>query len=279
MTKLYDRKTKEVTDISQYGSAGLRFLYGNPLGRLFLKPLTGHFCSKLYGKYMHSKLSRKKIPKFIEKNKLNIENPEQYQSFSEFFTRSEERNVEKDKNALIAPADSKLLVYGISDKQLIHIKYSDYSLIDLTGMNLDKYKGGHCLVFRLSVDDYHHYCFIDDGEYADQKHIKGKLHTVSSFSDKYPVFAQNDRVVNILKTKNFGEVVQIEVGAMLVGLIKNKKVDKFKRGEEKSYFDFGGSTVVLLVDKNVKIDKDILEQSKRGIETKLSYGERIGEKC
>jgi phosphatidylserine decarboxylase len=74
-------------------------------------------------------------------------------------------------------------------------------------------------------------------------------------------------------------MIQIEVGAMLVGRIKNANKTTFKKGEEKGYFDFGGSTVVLLVNKDIKIDDDILAQSAKGIETKVSYGERIGEKC
>jgi len=34
----------------------------------------------------------------------------------------------------------------------------------------------------------------------------------------------------------------------------------------------------LLTQNNLKIDKDIIENSLKGIETKVKYGERIGEK-
>ena len=71
----------------------------------------------------------------------------------------------------------------------------------------------------------------------------------------------------------------MEVGALLVGRIVNHH-RKFKvfRGQEKGYFEFGGSTVVLLVKKDtVKIDADILENSAQGIETVVKYGEKIGE--
>ncbi len=41
----------------------------------------------------------------------------------------------------------------------------------------------------------------------------------------------------------------------------------------------GGSTIVLLFTENaVNIDEDIVLNSAKGIETKVKYGERIGEK-
>ena len=54
--------------------------------------------------------------------------------------------------------------------------------------------------------------------------------------------------------------------------------DKYNNWKEKGYFEFGGSTVVLLVKKDmVKFDADILENSAQHIETVVKYGEKIGE--
>ncbi len=279
MTEVYDRKTGNVSQVAQYGGAGLKFLYGNPLGRILLRFVSGHLCSNLYAVYNRTRFSRKKIQPFIEKHHLKIEDPAQYRSFADFFTRQETRTISKTKTALISPADSKLLCYPINSRQIIKIKHSQYSIRDLVGQDFDGFENGHCLVFRLAVDDYHRYCFVDDGELIGQRHIKGRLHTVSSFSDKYRVFAQNDRVVNLLKTKHFGDIIQVEVGAMLVGRINNRAAPSFRKGEEKGYFDLGGSTIVLLVNENIRIDEDILTQSAQDIETKVSYGEKIGGIC
>ena len=66
---------------------------------------------------------------------------------------------------------------------------------------------------------------------------------------------------------------------MLVGKIVNYKKINFKRLEEKGYFDFGGSTIVQLFEKEkIKIDGDILAKSKENIETKVEIGMKIGEK-
>ena len=50
-----------------------------------------------------------------------------------------------------------------------------------------------------------------------------------------------------------------------------------KKGDEKGYFELGGSTIVILTPNNLKIDEDILEYSRKDIEVKVEYGERIGE--
>ena len=82
----------------------------------------------------------------------------------------------------------------------------------------------------------------------------------------------------VMDTDNFGLVTQIEVGAMFVGRIVNYPATaEFKRGQEKGYFEFGGSTVILLFRPGtVSIDKNIAENSLRGIETPVEIGQRIG---
>jgi phosphatidylserine decarboxylase len=70
----------------------------------------------------------------------------------------------------------------------------------------------------------------------------------------------------------------MEVGALLVGKIVNHHgAAAVTRGQEKGYFQFGGSTVVLLLKPNtVTVDADILENSAQGIETVVRFGEKIG---
>ncbi len=67
---------------------------------------------------------------------------------------------------------------------------------------------------------------------------------------------------------------------MLVGKIVNHHHNsKFNRGEEKGYFEYGGSTVVLLFKENsIKIDKDLLENTEKNLETIVKLGEKIGKK-
>ena len=88
----------------------------------------------------------------------------------------------------------------------------------------------------------------------------------------YPIYFQNTREVTILETKNFKDVAYIEVGAMMIGKIVNEDVSKFKRGDEKGHFEFGGSTCIMLFEKDkIKPNINIIKRS----ETKLS--EKIDE--
>ena len=78
-----------------------------------------------------------------------------------------------------------------------------------------------------------------------------------------------------------GTIAMMEVGAMMVGKITNLKPGacEVKKGEEKGYFEFGGSTIVLLLQHGkVRLDSDLIENSENGYETIVRMGERIG-KC
>ena len=280
--KIYDRKTKTYEDIVQYGAGKLDFLYNNPVGRIFLGIAISPFVSNVYASKNAKKSSVKKIPAFIKEHNIDMSDFEdrEYKSFTDFFTRKiryGKRPVDMTPGALISPADSKLLVYEIEKDTVMRIKGRTYTADEILGdsENAKEFAGGYALVFRLTVDDYHRFCYPDKGCLISKRFIKGKLHTVSPVSKNHKIYMENTRLVNLLKTEKFGTIAYIEVGAMLIGRIVDNGTDVFEKGQEKGYFEPGGSTVILLV-KNVEIDKDIMEQSASGIETKVRYGERIG---
>lgn len=280
--KIYDRRTDTYEDIVQYGAGKLAFLYNNPLGRLLLGIAVSPFVSNVYAWKNSRKSSAKKIPGFIKEHNIDMSDYEdrEYKSFTDFFTRKiryGKRPVDMTPEALISPADSKLLVYEIEKDTTLRIKGRTYTADEILAdsENAGEFAGGYALVFRLTVDDYHRFCYPDRGCLISRRLIKGKLHTVSPVSKDHKIYMENTRAVNLLKTENFGTVAYIEVGAMLIGRIVDNGTDVFEKGQEKGYFEPGGSTVVILV-KNVEIDKDIMEQSASGIETKVRYGERIG---
>ena len=280
--KIYDRKTKTYEDIVQYGAGKLDFLYNNPVGRIFLGIAVSPFVSNIYASKNAKKSSVKKIPAFIKEHNIDMSDYEdrEYKSFTDFFTRKiryGKRPVDMTPGVLISPADSKLLVYEIEKDTSMRIKGRTYTVDEILAdaENAKEFAGGYALVFRLTVDDYHRFCYPDKGCLISKRFIKGKLHTVSPVSKNHKIYMENTRLVNLLKTEKFGTIAYIEVGAMLVGRIVDNGTDVFEKGQEKGYFEPGGSTVILLV-KNVAIDKDIMEQSASGIETKVKMGERIG---
>ena len=281
--KMVDRKTKQEKELVYDKS--LLFLYHNFLGRVLLKILYLPFISKIVGKYMNSKLSIKRIDKTIKKYNIdmNLFEKKEYTSFNDFFTRKKKNiDIDNNKNHFISPADSKLLVIKLNKNASFDIKNSIYNLRNIIDKDLtEEYKDGYALIFRLEVNDYHHYHFIDDGSFDEYKYIKGILHTVQPIAyEKYPVFHRNSREYTILHTKNFSDIIEVDVGAMMVGKIENYKDKKtYKKGDEKGYFMFGGSTIILFVKNNIiNIDNDILLNSALGKETIVSCGEKIGTK-
>ena len=288
MLMIYKIKHRNSDKIEEVKSTKtLSFFYNTLIGRILLKICTMKFISDIAGIYMNSRLSKYKIKKFIKDNKIKITDYEKtnYNSFNEFFTRkiiSIKRPINMTKTAFISPCDSKLSVYTISDDLTLYIKDSYYTIGTIIDKKiLKEYKEGYALVFRLSPTDYHRYCYIDSGYQEKNNKIKGILHTVQPIALKrYNFYKTNTREWTILHTNNFDEVVHIEIGAMAIGKIKNEHENYiFKKGEEKGYFEFGGSTIVLLVKKGIiNIDEDILENSKNNIETYVKYGEKIGKK-
>lgn len=269
-------------------SFGLRFLYHTILGRCFLKVLSCRFVSKVVGLFLSTFASRILIKRFIRKNHIPMEEykKEKYPSFNAFFDREvkeECRPMAKKATALISPCDGFLSVYPIEDGLVLPIKQSSYSIASLLQNEelAKKYQDGICMVLRLCVNHYHRYCYLDEGTKERNVFIPGVLHTVRPIAlESIPVFIENAREYTILHTKHFGDVVQIEVGALFVGKIKNHHEEySFCRGEEKGMFLFGGSTIILLFQKNAAhIPKEYFEKTEKGYEIPVKMGEKIGNK-
>lgn len=278
LSKKRDRSNKE--------STALRFLYGTVPGRFILRPLCSRTFSRLCGCFLDSGLSKPLIGRFVRKYSIDLSDYrcDDLGSFNDFFTRKikdGKRPVDTEPSALIAPCDGLLSAYRISGDTVIPVKQSMYTVSSLLGGDpiAERFKNGVCLVFRLCVDNYHRYCFIDDGIKGKSVFLQGRLHTVRPIAlERYPVFAENCREYTLLKTENFGEVVQIEVGAMLVGKIRNYRGKKnVRRGEEKGMFLYGGSTVIVLLREDTAIiPEELYAATERGRETAVKLGERIG---
>lgn len=265
----------------------LKKLYGSVLGRVMLKTLTAPVISRAAGIFMDSKASKLLIKPFIKRSGIDTSQyiMRDFRSYNDFFTRRvipEKRPVDYEPSHLISPCDSKLTVHKISKNSIFRIKGSRYRVSDLLKNDFlaKRFCGGYCLIFRLEVDDYHRYCYIDNGTKTENTYIAGELHTVNPIAlERYNIYKRNCREYTVLHTENFGDVVQVEVGAMMVGrIVNNDDTASFFRGEEKGRFEFGGSTIVMLFGKDcVRIDEDILRNSAEGIETVVKYGEKIGK--
>ena len=82
----------------------------------------------------------------------------------------------------------------------------------------------------------------------------------------------------MILTNKFKTILQMEVGAMLVGRIVNYEGrGSAVRGKEKGMFQYGGSTIIVLTQKDVvNVRQDLLIQSQQGQETAVKMGEMVG---
>lgn len=262
----------------------LRFLYNTPPGRLLLKALTRPNLSKLVGRVLSSSFSKAFIPRFIRKNGIDVDRYDLsgVRSYNDFFSRPIKPGAIVVEDGLISPCDAKLTAYPITENACFTIKQSVYDLREMLGGDpvAQTFEGGLCLIFRLSVDNYHRYCYFDDCRELRWKFLPGVLHTVQPIAfHRYNVYHQNCREYTVLDTARFGTAVQLEVGALCVGKIENyHQPGPHKKGEEKGKFLFGGSTVVVLLKKGAaRIDPEILANTRKGLETVVTMGEGIGQ--
>ncbi|MBR1497584.1 MAG: phosphatidylserine decarboxylase [Oscillospiraceae bacterium] len=267
----------------------LEFLYGTAPGRLLLKPLASRRLSRLGGRLLETRASRLLIEPFARYNHIDCGDYElsDISCFNDFFCRPLKpgrRSFCAEPEALAAPCDGLLTVHRIHGGLVLAVKQSRYTVGSLLRDRAlaARFAGGLCLVYRLCVDNYHRYCYFDGGEKSPDRFIPGVLHTVRPVAlARRPVFIENCRSYTVLETVNFGAAVQMEVGAMLVGRIVNRHPEArhVARGEEKGRFAYGGSTIIVLLEKDAAVPRDdILEASAAGRETPVRLGEAVGRR-
>ena len=185
---------------------------------------------------------------------------------------------------MIAPSDGLLSVWDIAEDTVLPLKQSEYTVKSLLRDSrlARRYEGGICLVYRLCVNHYHRYGYVESGRKSVNRFISGALHTVRPVAlAARPVFVENCREYTCIRTEQFGVLTQMEVGAMLVGKIANHETGKADvvRGEEKGTFLYGGSTIIVLVEPGkVAVHPEFLAASEQGEEVPVQYGESIGER-
>ncbi|WP_294394566.1 phosphatidylserine decarboxylase [uncultured Clostridium sp.] len=294
MIQIYDRNSKSYEEELIAGKKYIEWTYESPAGKKITELIAKRkVFSKLYGMYCDTKHSAKKIPSFVKDFNIDMnlaqKKTNEFKSFNDFFVRKlvpEARPIDKNPDILVSPGDGRLTVYeNISLDNIVQIKNMTYSLKELINDHsiAEKYSEGVCMILRLCPTDYHRFHFVDSGIPTETHAIKGYYYSVNPIAlNSVPkLFCENKREWSILHSDNFGDILTIEVGATCVGsiiqtYIPDKKVNK---GDEKGYFKFGGSTTILFFEKDkIKIDSDILEQSKIGFECKVNCGEHIGVK-
>lgn len=286
---VWDRQANEVRTEEICAEKWLRFAYESSFGRL----LTNLFGKRrslnwLAGLYFSSPLSVEKIKGFIRDQKIDMSDFEEreFNSFNDFFARRMKPGVRSwptEPWLFPAFAEGRYLAYDKVDPlQTFPVKGHDLTARALLadGDQAEAFRGGPVLIARLAPRDYHRFHYPDSGRHIGDVDIPGSLHSVNpiALQTRSSILATNHRKVSFLTTNNFGRLAYIEVGALGVGKIRQVHDPKlnFARGDEKGYFAYGGSTVIILGQPGFwRPDDDLLEQSRQRRETFVRLGEPI----
>jgi len=292
-----DRKSRQERSEKVYGKFYIDLLYGTSwLSNVFsflVLPLFSHinFFSKLYGAIQKSRLSKKKIKPFIQKFDIDtsefLDPVDTFQSFNDFFIRKlkpEARPLAPGNQIAILPADGRYLVYeNIQQTDGFFVKGKKFSLealLSSSDLSL-QYAQGSMVIVRLAPVDYHRFHFPVSCLPEKPQPIHGPLFSVNprALKKHVNILAENKRVITHLRTEDFGPVLFIEVGATYVGAIHQTFTphQPVAKGDEKGYFSFGGSSLILLFEpQRIQFDPDLIEASRQRIEMLGQMGQSLG---
>lgn len=286
-----DRRTGAIVEEPIFAESTLRWFYEHPLGRAVFDTVINRkwFCD-LYGRRMDHPRSRARIAPFVAGFGIDLgeaERPlEAYTSFNDFFYRTLKpgaRPYPSEPQVLGSPGDGKLLVYPRLELDTrLPIKGTACSPAALLASEAEAaaYAGGAAFVLRLAPPDYHRFHFVDDGLAEPTREVPGRYDSVNPIAlARVPdLFCRNKRAVTPIETAHFGRMAYVEVGAITIGtIIQTFTPGQVARGQEKGYFRYGGSTIVVLFGPGrVAFDEDLVADAANGLEVRVRAGEPIG---
>ncbi|GMK58812.1 hypothetical protein CspeluHIS016_0602540 [Cutaneotrichosporon spelunceum] len=298
-TIVQDRMTGQLQEekMAVYVRIGIRVLYKgarSQMARARAKKLLKSLSVKQGIKY-DSPASAADIAGFIAFHRLNVNeiaDPlDSFKTFNEFFYRKlrpDARPIDEPENPsrLVSMADCRMMAFNtVSQATQIWIKGRDFTVSRLLGpqyaSEVHKYEGGGLAILRLAPQDYHRFHSPVRGRIGKITLIDGEYYTVNpqAIRSSLDVYGENVRQVVPIESEEFGTVMTVWVGAMMVGSIGTsvQEGEMVERGQELGWFAFGGSTIVTVFETGrVTWDQDLQDNASAAIETLVRVGMGVG---
>ena len=283
-----DRETEKPFQEKILGEKWLRWAYQDAKSGILERILFGSTCiSNLMGKWYDSSFSRSKIGAVIKELDIDVNEFARpvgsYKSFNDFFIRRlkpETRPFNTNPNVLVSPADGRVLVFPTLDEDTFApVKGHPFTIRRMLPGRADRFMDGALAIIRLCPADYHRYHFPCAGNITEYGSICGALHSVNpvALGSGADVFGDNKRSWTMIDTEHAGTMCYMEVGAFGVGGIVNKRRSgQVKKMQEKGWFKFGGSTIVLVFEPGrIRFCDDLIANSEAGRETLIKVGQPL----
>ncbi|MEM7396726.1 MAG: phosphatidylserine decarboxylase [Verrucomicrobiota bacterium] len=265
-------------------------LYAHPTGR-FLRDrlMRSRALHRAVRAFANSRLSRPMIRKLVNNADINLSEaefaPEQYACFNAFFTRRlkpDVRTIDRNGDTLVAPADGKLLAFDCPDTAesitVKGIRLSVAELLDRPHEAIETLCGGQLAIIRLYLGDYHRFHVPVSGRVIERYGIPGHFYSVSPFpGTDIGFYKRKIRRVTEIENERFGRVTVVAIGGFLISSIQETSSDnRVEKGEEMGYFEFGGSTLVVLTERGrAGFHEALLRNSRDHLETYVKLGSAI----
>jgi phosphatidylserine decarboxylase len=183
------------------------------------------------------------------------------------------RPMPDEPNAVVSPADSRVIVGSLSEISSLFLKEKFFHLEELVGRDKAEWRDALCsgdfAIFRLTPEKYHYNHVPVSGTVTDFYEIPGGYHSCnpSAVVSVVTPFSKNKRVVTVIDTDvpggtRVGLVAMIEIVALMIGDIVQVYSEAgyenprpvvpgmfLKKGQPKSLFRPGSSTDVVLFQK------------------------------
>lgn len=282
-SNFYNLATNELVPLKIQRDAIADWLFTSTIGKLVNFTISFPILSQMASKYLKSSLSSKKIEGFRREFEIKDDDfiEDDFKSLNDYFIRQFKptarlfSNNETDFSALaegyyLVSPDASLPIKGItsSAKELIQAD--------------PEFEIRQSIVVRLSPKEYHRFHFPFSGVLKSVKLIHGKLYSINPVTLKYDsqLFIRNKRTVLQLDFDNQSSAYIVLIGATYIGSIQitHQVGQRFNKGDQCGYFEFGGSTAVILLNTEMKFNEKVLTYSHQGIETFVKLGETIANK-
>src|SRR5215467_5454206 len=290
-----DRHTQQVRDEKLYADRVVSALYSPALEKaaLLTRVASSQWISDGLASLNYSTLGSQVtgMVRFLGQSGVDlsecVDAPEHFATVREIFERKirywECRPMSAESSVAVCPADSRAIVGSLRETSSLFIKEKFFDFRELVSTDREHWAEAFCdgdfAVFRLTPEKYHYVHVPESGIVEDFYEIRGRYHScnpgaVISLANPH---SKNRRVVTILQTDvdggdGLGLIAIIEVVALMVGQIEQcyssdryddpQPVERgmfLRRGQPKSLFRPGSSTVILLFQKGrIKFAEDLI---------------------
>lgn len=305
-----DRMHKKVIEERLIGDRLINFLYSKvrESSSAIFNAATSRTSTKLLKYFNYTKkLSQDKVIEYFYLMGIDIkeiyDDYTKYNTLQDIFERRikywEYRPMQGEEDAVVSPADSKMIPGSFKDDHALFIKDKFFILDDLLLKEkwVERFEDGDFAVFRLTPEEYHYNHSPVSGKVIDIYEIGGSYHScnpTATISIATPL-SLNRRIVTIIDTDveggtKVGLVAFVEIVAMMIGDIKQaysiekydnpspiKEGEFIKKGQPKSVYRPGSSTDVVIFEKDrIIFDDDIISYSRKSdITSRYTTGFKI----